>query len=165
LSALWEQRPGESAKAYQAFCIYRDLGPRRSVDQASRLYHQTSRTTDAAPARRRRASGTIRGWANQWQWSARATAWDAEQTRVYEAARIVDRREMDERQARLAMMLQQKGIERLRQLRPEELKPREALNYMMEAAKLERMARSPTVPVPDTRPKTPWWVSPVPARD
>ncbi len=38
-------------------------------------------------------------------------------------------------------MLQNKAIERLRQLRPEELKARDTLTYLVEAAKLERLAR------------------------
>ena len=38
-------------------------------------------------------------------------------------------------------MLQNKAVERLRQLRPEELKPRDTLSFLVEAAKLERLAR------------------------
>ena len=38
-------------------------------------------------------------------------------------------------------MLQNKAVERLRLLRPEELGPREILSYLIEAAKLERLAR------------------------
>jgi hypothetical protein len=49
--------------------------------------------------------------------------------------------EMTERHAREALMLQNKAVERLRQLRPEELGPRETLTYLIEAAKLERLAR------------------------
>jgi len=33
--AMWDPMPGESAKAYAAFCLYRDLGPRRTLDEAS----------------------------------------------------------------------------------------------------------------------------------
>src|SRR5260370_31422775 len=49
--------------------------------------------------------------------------------------------EMAERHAKEAMMLQNKAVERLRQLRPEELKPRDTLDFLVEAAKLERLAR------------------------
>jgi hypothetical protein len=49
--------------------------------------------------------------------------------------------EMAERHAREALMLQNKAVERLRQLRPEELGPRETLSFLIEAAKLERLAR------------------------
>jgi hypothetical protein len=160
LIAFWEPRPGEPAKAYRAFCIYRDLGRGRSLDQASRVYHQTSRATDVAPARRPRASGTIRSWAARWQWGARARAWDEEQSRIYEEVRITQVMEMAERQANAAMLLQQKAVERLCQLPAEELTPREALNCLMQAAKLERLARNQTVP----ESKTPWWVDPAQAK-
>ncbi|HEV3121876.1 MAG TPA: hypothetical protein VGY53_08245, partial [Isosphaeraceae bacterium] len=36
---------------------------------------------------------------------------------------------------------QNKAVERLRQLRPEELKAREILSFLVEAARLERLAR------------------------
>jgi hypothetical protein len=49
--------------------------------------------------------------------------------------------EMAERHAKEALMLQNKALERLRQLRPEELTPRETLSYLIDAAKLERLAR------------------------
>jgi hypothetical protein len=48
---------------------------------------------------------------------------------------------MAERHAKEALMLQNKAVERLRQLRPEELKPRDTLSFLIEAAKLERLAR------------------------
>jgi len=41
-------------------------------------------------------------------------------------------------------MLQNKAVERLRQLRPEELKARDTLAYLVEAARLERLARGST---------------------
>jgi hypothetical protein len=48
---------------------------------------------------------------------------------------------MAERHAKEAMMMQTKAIERLRQLRPEELGARDTLAYLVESAKLERLAR------------------------
>jgi hypothetical protein len=59
---------------------------------------------------------------------------------------------MAERHAREALMLQNKAVERLRQLLPEELKARDALAYLVEAAKLERLARGePTERVAEER--------------
>jgi hypothetical protein len=143
MAAAWDQLPGESAKAYAAFCLYRDQGPRRSLDEASRLYHsQPPMAAKAPPAgRRRRASGQIRLWAQRWNWSARAWAWDQELARVKTSQRLAAAEEMDERHVREAMLLQNKAVERLRQLRPEELKPRETVTFLVEAAKLERLAR------------------------
>jgi len=143
MAALWDQMPGESSKAFQAFSLYRDLGPSRCLDQASRNYHQRQRTETAGtpPRRPPRASGTIRRWAERWNWSARALAWDQELERVKRTEQVAAVKEMGERHAREALMLQNKAVERLRLLRPEELKPRETLNFLVEAAKLERLAR------------------------
>ncbi len=138
-----DRLPGESSKAYVAFCLYRDLGPRRSIDEASRLYHHTNHT-DAErtqSGRRTRASGKIRFWANHWHWSARAAAWDQEIQRVKRIEQVEAVKEMAERHAKEALMIQNKAVERLRQLRPEELKPREMLDFLVAAAKLERLAR------------------------
>jgi hypothetical protein len=137
----WEALPGESSKAYRAFCLYRDMGPNRSLDQASRDYHRRSDQPTNGSERKTRASGTIRGWAQRWNWPGRALAWDRELDRVQHEKQKTANAEMGERHAREAMLLQQKGVERLRLLRAEDLSPREALSYLIEAAKLERLAR------------------------
>jgi hypothetical protein len=137
----WEPLPGESSKAYQAFCLYRDLGPGRSLDQASRDYHRRPDEPGSGNQRKPRASGTIRGWALRWNWPGRAQAWDRELERVHYEKQKAANAEMGERQIREAMMLQQKAVETLRLLRPEDLGPRDVLHYLVEAAKLERLAR------------------------
>ena len=143
MTAAWDQLPGESSKAYAAFCLYRDQGPQRSIEEASRVYHDRgSRDGTAAQShRQRRASGQIGRWAQRWNWTARARAWDEELERVRRRKQVEAVAEMAERHAKEALMLQNKAVERLRQLRPEELKPRDALSYLVEAVKLERLAR------------------------
>jgi hypothetical protein len=143
MTVLWDQLPGESSKAYAAFCIYRDQGLSRSIEATSRVYHGHSAQLGSKPAtgRRRGASGQIRLWAERWNWSARAGAWDQELERVKWTKQVEASAEMAERHAKEALMLQNKAVERLRLLRPEELGPRETLSYLIEAAKLERLAR------------------------
>ena len=68
-------------------------------------------------------------------------AWDQELERARRQKQVEALEEMAERQVREAVMLQSKAVERLRQLRPEELKPRDTLSFLVEAAKLERLAR------------------------
>jgi hypothetical protein len=139
----WDPWPGESAKAYAAFCLYRDLGLHRSLDEASRRYHhRPGSAADTGPGRRRsRASGTIRRWAERWQWTVRAQAWDQHCARVKARQQVEAIAEMAERHVKEALILQNKAVERLRLLRPEELKPRETLSFLIEAGKLERLAR------------------------
>jgi hypothetical protein len=135
--------PGESAKAYRAFDLYRDLGPRRSLDQASRAYHQRpdAQSNGASSRRKTRASGIIRRWAERWNWSARAMAWDQEVTRVRQTERLAQFKEMDDRHIKEMMLLQQRAVERGRLLTPEELTPQDVVRYLTEAIKMERLVR------------------------
>src|SRR5439155_20196404 len=139
----WDQLPSETAKAYAAFCLYRDQGPQRSIEEASRVYHDRGSLHETATPshRKRRASGQIGRWAQRWNWSARARAWDEELDKVRRQKQVEAVAEMAERHVKEALMLQNKAVERLRQLRPEELKPRDTLSYLVEAVKLERLAR------------------------
>jgi hypothetical protein len=129
--APWEQQPGESSRAFGAFCAYRDLGPRRSLRAAAAtFYGRTSAALERQLDKWSRASG----------WVERAGAWDrhldAEARQAQEAAR----REMVERHLREARTLQGKALQRLQALTPEELGPAELLRYITEAIKLERLA-------------------------
>jgi hypothetical protein len=130
-AALWEQQGGESARAFGAFCAYRDLGPRRSLRAAAEKFYGR-----AAAALERQ----VDKWSHAFRWVERANAWDrhldAQARRTQEEAR----REMVERHVKEARALQAKAVERLRALRPEELGPADLLRYLVEAAKLERLA-------------------------
>src|SRR5262249_12686769 len=130
-SASWEQRSGESSRAFGAFGVYRDLGPRRSLRAAAAAFYGR---TSAALERQ------VDKWSRAFGWVERASAWDrqldAEARRVQEEAR----REMVERHVKEARALQGKALERLRSLCPEELGPADLLRYIVEAAKLERLA-------------------------
>jgi hypothetical protein len=129
--AQWEQQPGESPRAFGAFRAYRDLGARRSLHAAAETFYG-----GATPGRDRQ----LDRWSRSFRWVERATAWDrhldAEACKAQEQAR----REMAERHVKEARTLQAKALERLRALRPEELAPAEVLRYLVEAAKLERLA-------------------------
>ena len=130
-SPPWERQPRESARAFGAFCAYRDLGPRRSLRAAAaQFYHRSS----AAVLRQ------CTTWSSAFRWVERASAWDRHLDAEACQAQEVERREMGKRQAQEARALQAKAVERLRALRPEELGPSDVLRYFIEAAKLERLA-------------------------
>ena len=64
---IWEQIPGESNKAYAAFCAYRNADPyHRSIDV---IYRQVTKA-------RGRASGGWRTWSTRFNWQDRALAYD-----------------------------------------------------------------------------------------
>jgi hypothetical protein len=81
----WERLPAESAKAFAAFCAYRDLGPERSLNAA---YGEG------------RAPGHWSQWSSEYRWVERATAYDAyldaERRKVREAKlRALEERRFD----------------------------------------------------------------------
>jgi hypothetical protein len=69
---LWERLDGagESARAFAAFLIYRDMGAARSLDKAFAHFHGDQ-------ASGKRAPGRWHQWSAQYQWPDRAAAWDA----------------------------------------------------------------------------------------
>jgi hypothetical protein len=129
--APWEQQPGETPRAYAAFCVFRDLGPRRTLAAAAAAYYQ--RTAGSLERQ-------VDKWSSAFRWVERAAAWDRHLDAEGRAAQEAARKEMAERHVREARGPQAKALERLRALRPEELSPADVLRYFVEAVKLERLA-------------------------
>lgn len=145
---LWERQPGESARAFAAFQVYRDLGPGRSLDEVARRLHR-----GPGEGQKRARTGRISDWSSQWRWVERARAWDDELDRVAcaEQARAV--KEMNRRHAEEAVQYQAKALARLGKMMPEELSAADALKYFVEAVKIERLARGEPETVTEQRQK------------
>ncbi len=129
MAEIWERLPNESSKAYQAFCIYRDLGAERSLDKVAQ--------NRGKPGSR----SWLDSWSTKYHWVERARAYDdyleREKRKEQEKAIL----EMVDRHIKEAMALQQKALERLKTLNPDELTTRDVLNYLLEAMKVERLSR------------------------
>ena len=74
---------GESARDFYAFCIYRDLGPRRSLQKAWRAYCQQPKHGVSLRGRPRRniavptkCPGAWTALSSKYQWVQRAAAYD-----------------------------------------------------------------------------------------
>ena len=61
----YERLPGETAKAFQAFTVYRDLGIQRSFESVA---NQLSKSATL-----------IRRWAAKYNWGERIECWDIDQ--------------------------------------------------------------------------------------
>src|SRR5205807_1369920 len=110
----WEQQPGESTRAFSAFVIYRDLGTKRSLDEASRRYHHSEQQApdghETGTVPKRGKSGRIAVWANRFNWPDRAQTWDREQDRELLKAQIKAVKEMRARHAQMALVMQRKAV-------------------------------------------------------
>lgn len=135
-SKPWDRLPGEGPKAYAAFLFYRDMPDKeRSISNAIDRYYGT-----LPPNRKRSKMRQWLGWSATHAWQERLKAWQEEMAAAAAAAKIQEIVEMNRRHAREAMALQQKALERLRSLKPEELSPYDVLRFFVEAARLERTA-------------------------
>jgi hypothetical protein len=76
--------PDETARAYRAFCVYRDLGPDRSLDRAWQRFC-ANQGKEHGPAMRRPGHWTA--WSTRFQWVDRADAYD---DLIDETRRIAD---------------------------------------------------------------------------
>lgn len=123
----WERQPGESSKAYEAFCLYRDMGP-------------GERSTRKVAKKLNKSLTQIGKWSSRWNWVERAAAWDDELDRQARLAQAKAIKEMNERHAKQARALQTKALQRLQKMNPEEMSPEQVRLYILEAAKLERLA-------------------------
>lgn len=103
--AAWDRIEGvESAKAYAAFVVYRDLGVQRSLQKAWERY------TDG---NKKGMPGYFGEWSRKFNWVARAEAWDAERQAIADEAATQALEEMV-REGRKEVI--QRGIEDYRRL-------------------------------------------------
>ena len=115
-SELWERFPEESAAAFRAFCLYRDMAPSvRSVLAAYRVAgHPAAKT----------ASGRWKIWTRQWQWRIRAEAFDEESLRTRSLA--MRERNMQAQDELFSVARRYLGIslEKLKKMKPKDMDPR-----------------------------------------
>lgn len=122
----WERQGGESVQAFEAFAVYRDLGPVRSVTKVARELDKSR--------------ALVGRWSRTFAWVLRATAYDRELDRLFLAEQAQARKEIARRHAKLAQAVQSKAVARLQALDPRELSPSELLRYIQVAAEIERRA-------------------------
>lgn len=99
---LWERQDNEGGKAYEAFCVYRDMG--------------LDRTTRKVAAVLSKSEQLIRRWSAAHEWVKRAGAWDAEQDRIARIQQTKEIQAMRKRQRKTAERMQDIGAEMLEKL-------------------------------------------------
>lgn len=125
--ALWERQTDESAKAYEAFASYRDMGSERSIRAVA---HKLGKS-----------STIIARWSSAWNWVERARAWDNELTRRAKAEAVKKVKDMTGRHINIAMQLQKKALEALTALDLAEMSPKDIKEFLKAATELERINR------------------------
>jgi hypothetical protein len=75
----YDRADGETAKAYSAYCIYRNMGASRSLEKAAIEFY-TGQSPDNYPAK-----GNIRRierWSSQWNWVERCQDFDRDEETI-----------------------------------------------------------------------------------
>ena len=132
----WERQEGESVKAYEAFQCYLNLGETRSQRLVS---EQLSKSRQL-----------ISRWSANYQWVERVAAYENDLQRQAHAEAVKKARQMADRHISIAMKMQQKALQALKEMDPRDIDPKNLVAFIREATKLERENR--TEIVRDTNP-------------
>lgn len=125
----WDRQENESAKAYAAFCAYRDYGIDRSITKVLRTYN------DKYGSR-----SLLNRWSNRFGWVKRCYAYDVFMEKERRKELYIYHLEMTKRHAEQAQLLQEKAISALQDIEPSSLSNQELLRYMEVGMKLEKDA-------------------------
>lgn len=126
--APWERQPGETEKAYEAFLIFKNLGP--------------GRTFKAVSDRLQKSYTLIRRWKERGNWESRAAEYDRENERKEQIATQKARKKMIERHIKIGTSLQGKALQALEAISPEEMKPQDIERFLQFGTKLESESRA-----------------------
>ncbi|HUJ65480.1 MAG TPA: hypothetical protein VLX59_08085 [Acidimicrobiales bacterium] len=132
VGSAWDRQSiyGETAKAYDGFVSYRDLGPRRSIANAGRVLGKSQTVLER--------------WSVLFAWVTRAALWDDNLEAERTAELIQQAKEMARRQAQMGVLMQAKGLEKLQSMSDDQvadLSVAESVRLIEAGAKLEREAR------------------------
>ena len=125
----WERLPEETSRQYEAFCIYRNMGPERSILKVAQEWSIGGHTSK------------LKEWSSKYHWVERASAYDEHIDEIKRARNEEAIIEMSARHADYSLQIQEKAIEALRFINHEDLKPNEFIKWLDIAIKIERLSR------------------------
>jgi hypothetical protein len=75
-TSAWERWPGETPHSFAAFCIYRDMGPDRTLERAAGQFYKSNQS---GPTRSQVEQ--LQRWSVKNRWGLRCQIYDLEQQR------------------------------------------------------------------------------------
>lgn len=123
----WERQPGESAKAYEAFSEYRDMGASRSLAKVGQKLGKSKTMMEK--------------WSAKFTWVERAEQWDTEQDRLIRISLTKDIGAMRKRHADVARAMLIKAAKALQKIPDDEIKASDISRMVDVASKLERISK------------------------
>lgn len=127
----WERQERETPKAFEAFCVYRDMGTDRSASKVANIVGKSF--------------SLMQQWSQKNGWVDRAAAWDDEQDRIKreaeQKAAVEAIKEMRKRHTKVAVKMINKADAALDEILAGEIKPADIPRIVDIATKLERISR------------------------
>ena len=123
----WERQEGETARAFEAFSKYRDMGAERSLRKVVQALNKNLTT--------------IAEWSSKYDWVKRVAAWDVEQDRIARQQQLQDIKKMRNRHAGMAKAMIVKAGRALNRIPDDEIKASDISRMIEVASKLERISR------------------------
>ena len=123
----WERQDGETARAYEAFTEYRDMGASRSLAKVGQKLGKSK--------------AQMEKWSKKYNWVVRAEEWDIESDRQTRLALTKDIGAMRKRHTDLASAMLIKAARALQKIPDDEIKASDISRMVDTATKLERISR------------------------
>jgi hypothetical protein len=134
---LWEQQPGETARAFAAFTTYRDLPPKtRSLVRAVEVHYGVQEGAESRPK-----LGQLKKWSSRWQWVDRVREYETHLDRTKTATAAEEVAAMARRHWELGRALVARAREAVDVLDPTTLTATQAVALADAGVKIERLAR------------------------
>lgn len=123
----WERQDGETARAYEAFSEYRDMGAERSLAKVGQKLGKSK--------------AQMEKWSKKYSWVSRAEQWDLEEDRLIRVALTKDIGAMRKRHTKVAEAMILKAAKALQRIPDDEIKAQDVSRMIDVATKLERISR------------------------
>lgn len=131
MAKSWERKAGESGPAYEAFCLYRNL---------PYCDNPTGRSLAKVGAKLGKSTTLMERWSTAHEWGERCREYDNEIQREELEARKVAVKKMQQEHIATAGKMVQKAMAALEKLEPEDMKPRNILDFLKMGMDMERRA-------------------------
>lgn len=127
IKEIWVRRKDETAKAFDAFCKYRDYGPQRSITKVVR-HHEMKETV---------ASLWFR-WSDKFSWVKRVNAYDNHLEEIRRIQKEQDFADRESKHLTITKKIMEIIEKKLETFDPEELSQNNLMDWLKEGIAIER---------------------------
>lgn len=138
---IWKRQDCDTNKSFQAFCIYRNLGKDRTLEEVTKQFYYNVKGGSEVGALKSFKSklNQVRKWSAENKWVERVGAYDDYLDEQCRRDIETERREAIEMQKKIARVALQKAFEHIDSLDPVESKTRDMTALLKEAANIQRL--------------------------